>query len=181
MVNAPTRQGALVEQHAAVSNRLNDVGDLSAAHRLEDVRARTGLQGLSQGLVVVEGGQDDGQDLRVGGAQGIHDVDAGAVGQLQVDKDDVGAHQVGATHGVRDRAGLGDDFQGLVAIDDFSNTASNDLVVVDDHHARARRSIFTHEFILSVGRANALVSLLLILRGEAFHRVLRGRILGVFL
>ena len=180
MIDAAACQCALVEQDAAVRDRLDDVGDLSAAHGLEDVRAGTRLQGLSQGLVVVKGSQDDGEDLRVGGAQTVHNVDAGAVGQLQVDEDDVGAHEVGATHRVCDRTGLGDDLQRLVAVDDFGNTAPDDLMIVDDHNARARGSIFTHEFILTVRRAGAL-GYLFFFRGQPIHRVLRGRILRVLL
>ena len=80
----------------------------------------------------------------MGGAQAIHNVDACSVGQLQVDKDDVGTHQISATHGVSDRPGFSNDLQGLVSVNDLSNATSNDLVIVDDHDARTRNGIFTH-------------------------------------
>ena len=78
------------------------------------------------------------------GAQAIHDVDTRPVGQLQINEDDVGAHQIGATHGVSDRPGFSNDLQGLISVNDLSNATSNDLVIVDDHNARARNGIFTH-------------------------------------
>ena len=78
------------------------------------------------------------------GAQTVHDVDTRAVGQLQVNEDDIGAHEVGATHRVRNGPSLSDNLEGLVSINDLSNAASDDLVIVDDHDARTRSGIFTH-------------------------------------
>ena len=138
------------------------------------------MYGLSQGLVVVKGGENDGEDLRVGGTQSVHDVDAGTIGQLQIHQDHVRTHQVGAAHSVSNGAGLGDNLEGVVAVDDLGNATSNDLVVVNDHDARTRGRIFTHVLILTVGRANALVYLLLLGR-QAAHRILRGRVLRVLL
>ena len=48
-----------------------------------------------------------------------------------------------ATHRVRNGPSLSDNLEGLVSINDLSNAASDNLVIVDDHDARTRSGIFT--------------------------------------
>ena len=133
VVGAPAGDGALVQEHAPGGDGAHDVADLGAVDGLEQVGAGPGLQGLRQGLVVVEGGQDDRQGAGDGLAHLVHELDAGAVGQLEVDEDDVGAHELGPAQGLRLTAGLGDDLEAIGPIDDLSDAAANDLVIVDDH------------------------------------------------
>ena len=113
-------------------------------------------------------------------AQASHNVDAGTIGQLQVNQNHVRTHQVSATYGVRNGAGFSDDLQGVIPVNDLSYTTSNDLMIVDDHYARTRGSIFTHEFILTVRRVRTLVYLFFF-RGKPIHRVLCGRVLRMLL
>jgi len=54
------------------------------------------------------------------------------------------AGPVGATPRVRNGPSLSDNLEGLVSINDLSNAASDNLVIVDDHDARTRSGIFTH-------------------------------------
>ena len=113
-------------------------------------------------------------------AQASHNVDAGTIGQLQVNQNHVRTHQVSAPYGVRNGAGFSDDLQGVIPVNDLSYTTSNNLMIVDDHYARTRGSIFTHEFILTVRRVRTLVYLFFF-RGKPIHRVLCGRVLRMLL
>ena len=135
VVRPAARHGALVEQDAPGGDGPHNVADLGTVDRLEQVGPGTCRQGLGQGLVVVEGGQHDRQGLGHGVPQLLHELDAGAVGQLEVHEDDVGADQLGPTHRLSPRTRLGDDVEPIGAVNDLGDAATDDLVVVHDHDA----------------------------------------------
>ena len=131
MVRPAARHRTLVEQDAPGGDGPHDVADLGAVDRLEQVGPGTCRQGLGQGLVVVEGGQHDRQGLGHGVPQLLHELDAGAVGQLEVH----GADQLGPAHRLGPRSRLGDDVEPIGAVNDLGDAATDDLVVVHDHDA----------------------------------------------
>src|SRR5205814_363483 len=98
-----------IEQGLAVGDPAHGVDEIGAADLLEDVAGGAGHDGGEQGLVVLVGGQDQGGDRRVDGADVTADVDAGAVGQSGVEDGDVRAQRGNAVRGVDGRAGLADD------------------------------------------------------------------------
>ena len=102
---------------------------------LEQVSTCPGLQSLRQCLVVVEGGQHDRQGLPHRLAQVVHHLDPGTVRKLKVHEHDVGADQLGTAYRLSAAAGLSDDVEVVCTINDLSNAAPDDLVVVHDHDA----------------------------------------------
>ena len=135
VVGPPARDGALVEQDSTGGDRPHDVADLGAVDGLEQVGPGPGGQRLGQGVIVVEGGQHDRQGLGHGLAQLLHELDARAVGQLEVYEDDVGTDQLGPAHRLHPGARLGNNIEPVGTVNDLGDTATDDLVVVHDHDA----------------------------------------------
>src|SRR5690606_14068304 len=82
----------------------------------------------------------------------------GAVGQLEVDEEDVGPDERRAPQRLGDRPALGDDGEPVGAGDDLRDAPAHHLVVVDDHHpdvTRAGRTLHcAHAEILAFRRAD---------------------------
>src|SRR5699024_3032997 len=127
-------ESALIEQGPARGDRVDDVGDRRSPNCFQYERLRTYLLRGGDSVVVVERGEHDALGLGQTFAGLLDDVDPGAVGQLQVDEHHLGFDQVHTAHRFRDAARFGDDPQALRAVDDFGDTAADDLVVVNDHY-----------------------------------------------
>ncbi len=80
-----------VEQGLAGGDAADAVDEVGAVDLFEDVAGGAGHDGGEEGLVVVVGGEDEGFDGGVDGADLAADVDAAAVGEAAVEDGDVGA------------------------------------------------------------------------------------------
>ena len=80
----------------------------------------------------------------------LQNIDTRTIGKLKINQNNVWANQICATHGVSDATCFSNDLKGIIAINNLSNTASNDLMIVDDHDASSLGilGVFSHGHIL---------------------------------
>ncbi len=90
---AEDQAGQPGREHGVARSRAPDrVQEFGPARGLQDVAGRAGLDRVEHVAMLAAGRQDQHPGARVTGLQSASDLDAGDVGQLEVEDDDVGAY-----------------------------------------------------------------------------------------
>ncbi len=124
-----------VEERLAAADAAHAVDEVGAADLLQDVAGGAGHDGAEQGLVVGERREHQAGDLGVLRADLAADLDAVAVGQADVEDGDVRARGRDAPVRLLGGAGLADDLEVVLGLEQVAQAAADDLVVVEEEHA----------------------------------------------
>ncbi len=110
------------------------VDEVGALDLLEQVAGGAGHDRVEEGFVVGERREDEALDGAVERAHLAADLDAVAVGQAHVDDRDVGLRRGDAGDALGGGAGLADDLDVVLRLEQLPDPAADDLVVVQQEH-----------------------------------------------
>jgi len=130
-----------VQAGAHLSDRAHD---LVAAELLQQVPGGARHQRREEGLVVVEGRQHQHPGLGQLAPDLAGRLDAAVIPQADIHDDDIRVAAEGVAHRFRRRAGLIDELHPGGALDQSGDAVADQLVVVDDHHAKRPISLLIH-------------------------------------
>ena len=124
-----------VEERLAPRDPPDSIEEIGSLHLLEDVARGAGHDGAEEGFVVGVAGEHEALDLRVARPDLAAHLDAAAVGQPDVEDSDLrlccryaGERLLGGT-------GLTDDRQVALGLEQFPQSPSHDLVIVEEEHS----------------------------------------------
>ena len=140
--SAATRRAPELRVHvAAAAGDLADRGDdLGVGRLLEHVAARADGERLADVARVVLHREHEHLDALVLVQQRRHDVEAAPVGHRHVHQHQVGIDRARLEDRLARGAGLADDLDVLLALEQQPQPGADDRVVVDDQHANAHAS-----------------------------------------
>ena len=105
-----------------------------AADLLQHIASSSGHHRLEQRFLIGERGQHQADQIGVEAAHVAADLDAAAVGQLHVEHCDLRSGCPNPGNGVGASAGLADDFDRAVGLEQLANALAHELVVVEQEH-----------------------------------------------
>ena len=133
-----------VEQALPGSDGTDRADEVARPHLLEDVSGGAGHDRREERLVVRERREHEHFGVGMLRADLARGLDPAPIGQANVHHDDVGPGPVGLVDRLADRAGLGGDVDVLLRLKHRPDAVSDDLMVIDQHHAKGRLLLRGH-------------------------------------
>ena len=127
--------GLRVEDGLAGGDIEDRLHEIVCADLLEEVTVAAAPDGVVDQLVVDDGGEEENARLRIVLEDTAAGVEAGAVGQADVEEDDVGADGGGHVDGLGDLAGFANEGDAAFGGEEGFESHADDLAVVDDGEA----------------------------------------------